>query len=87
MSIEKELTELAQKMFNEQQKFLLDQKPLNDAVAAYVRDYAVQELEKIKDKLMTQDVIGRSLGQVVIDSLDYIDEAIAALKGDNQPNN
>ena len=43
------------------------------------RAYAVQELEKIKDKLLTQDVIGRSLGQVVIDSVDYIDEAIARL--------
>ena len=52
----------------------------------YAREYAVQELEKIKDKLMTQDVIGRSLGQVVIDSVDYIDEAIARLNEElNQP--
>ena len=48
MSIEKELTELAQKMFNEQQKFLLDQKPLNDAVAAYVRAKVRETLDRIE---------------------------------------
>ena len=48
MSIEEELKELARNMFKERRSYLLDQKPLNDEVAAYVRAKVRETLDRIE---------------------------------------
>ena len=87
MSIEDELTQIAQRMFKEHRSFLLDRKLLNDAVAAYVRAYAIRELEQLP-KLIARIKDQENTPEYLVVDAREITKAIARLNGKHdQPNN